>query len=497
MAAFAAVDRAAILTDPQGRVRLANHACARLLGRAPRSLVGADAGDLMQVDGRERKLGWFVVPLPSGGPTHGWSLVVTGSAPDESDATAWSTTSTGGQPSQTDWATILALLSRVHPAATLPETSQLICDAVRETTDLDGAMIILMPENSDFVHVSNSGPELPGFSTGSTFPLENVAPIMEITARGPWYLDLSDPGTRSLIDSDLVDTLLGAGLTATAYGGLRSANALLGVLAVASTAPGGPQILASRLPLIEQMARLAGAVLGTQAERFLEFESRHQTVRQVIEGRALRTAFQPVVQLPEGQLVGYEALTRFADGTAPDVMIGEAHSLGLGVELEQACVEIALNSAAQLPAELFLSVNLSPEAVVAGGVLPNLPQCDRTIVVEITEHAHINSYPDVRRALGCQPRFKVAVDDAGAGFASLRHILELAPDYVKLDLGLVRNVDSDPARAALVAGMCHFASATGTQLIAEGVETAAEAQTLCDLGVRLAQGYLFGRPGPL
>ena len=188
MAAFAAVDRAAILTDPQGRVRLANHACARLLGRAPRSLVGADAGDLMQVDGRERKLGWFVVPLPSGGPTHGWSLVVTGSAPDESDATAWSTTSTGGQPSQTDWATILALLSRVHPAATLPETSQLICDAVRETTDLDGAMIILMPENSDFVHVSNSGPELPGFSTGSTFPLENVAPIMEITARGPWYL---------------------------------------------------------------------------------------------------------------------------------------------------------------------------------------------------------------------------------------------------------------------------------------------------------------------
>ena len=170
-----------------------------------------------------------------------------------------------------------------------------------------------------------------------------------------------------------MDTLLGAGLTATAYGGLRSANALLGVLAVASTAPGGPQILASRLPLIEQMARLAGAVLGTQAERFLEFESRHQTVRQVIEGRALRTAFQPVVQLPEGQLVGYEALTRFADGTAPDVMIGEAHSWAWESSFEQACVEIALNSAAQLPAELFLSVNLSPEAVVAGGVLPNLP----------------------------------------------------------------------------------------------------------------------------
>ena len=100
----------------------------------------------------------------------------------------------------------------------------------------------------------------------------------------------------------------------------------------------------------------------------------------------------------------------------------------------------------------------------------------------------------MRAALTHLPHVRLAVDDAGAGFASLRHILELRPDFVKLDIGLVRGVNADPARAAMVAGVCHFASVTGTRLIAEGVETQAEADSLRVLGVELAQGYLFGRP---
>ena len=91
----------------------------------------------------------------------------------------------------------------------------------------------------------------------------------------------------------------------------------------------------------------------------------------------------------------------------------------------------------------------------------------------------------------------LSVDDAGAGFASLRHILELDPDIVKLDITMIRDIDTDQARQALVTGMCHFASRTGTTLIAEGVETQAEAETLRELGVELAQGFLFGRPVPI
>ena len=120
----------------------------------------------------------------------------------------------------------------------------------------------------------------------------------------------------------------------------------------------------------------------------------------------------------------------------------------------------------------------------------------RAVVIEITEHARIESYPALREAFRSTDA-RVAVDDAGAGFASLRHILELRPDIVKLDIGLVRGIDGDPARQAMAAGLCEFAEQTGTTLIAEGIETEAEAEAVRCLGVRYLQGYLLGRPGPL
>ena len=155
---------------------------------------------------------------------------------------------------------------------------------------------------------------------------------------------------------------------------------------------------------------------------------------------------------------------------------------------------MALDRVRLLPPEHFISVNYSPGAVVSGEVGRTLQDLDREVIVEITEHSVIPDYAAVRAALPHLPHVRLAVDDAGAGFASLRHILELRPDFVKLDIGLVRGVNADPARAAMVAGMCHFARVTGTRLIAEGVETQAEADSLRVLGVELAQGYLFGRP---
>jgi EAL domain-containing protein (putative c-di-GMP-specific phosphodiesterase class I) len=107
----------------------------------------------------------------------------------------------------------------------------------------------------------------------------------------------------------------------------------------------------------------------------------------------------------------------------------------------------------------------------------------------------IEDYPSLSSALrSLGPSIRLAVDDAGSGFASLRHILELAPDVVKLDIGLIRGMDEDAARQALVAGMVHFADLGHFFLIAEGVETEPERDTLIALGVRLGQGYLLGRP---
>ena len=170
--------------------------------------------------------------------------------------------------------------------------------------------------------------------------------------------------------------------------------------------------------------------------------------------------------------------------------------MGLGVAREPAWARAAVTGAADLPPGGWIGVNFSPAAVIHGSVAEVAPLTDRALVIEITEHVEVESYAAVRDAIHDCPGVRVSVDDAGAGYASLRHILELRPDFVKLDIGLVRDIDADPARQALAAGLRHYAEETGNTLIAEGVETTAECSTLRRLGIPLGQGYLFGRPAP-
>ena len=121
----------------------------------------------------------------------------------------------------------------------------------------------------------------------------------------------------------------------------------------------------------------------------------------------------------------------------------------------------------------------------------------RRVVLEVTEHEVISDYPAFREAIDrIGPRFELAVDDTGAGFASLRHILELRPAFLKLDRWLIEGLDRDEARQAMVVGIGHFARSSGCRIIAEGIETAAERDTLRGLGIELGQGYLLGRPLP-
>lgn len=127
-----------------------------------------------------------------------------------------------------------------------------------------------------------------------------------------------------------------------------------------------------------------------------------------------------------------------------------------------------------------------------------LREATRPIVLELTEREPIDDYTAVREAIaGLDAAVDWAIDDAGAGYASLRHIIELRPRYVKLDRGLVTGINADPIRQALVAGMLHFASSIGVEIIAEGVETEAERLTLQELGVPLGQGFLFAKPAPV
>jgi EAL domain-containing protein (putative c-di-GMP-specific phosphodiesterase class I) len=209
--------------------------------------------------------------------------------------------------------------------------------------------------------------------------------------------------------------------------------------------------------------------------------------------------FQAIVLLQTREIVGFEALTRFSDGTRPDQRFKEADSAGMSIRLETACLAEQLEAASWLPPGTWLSLNVSPS--LAAAVVPlvaALERADRDVVLEITEHVEIGDYDLLMAALDLiRGKARLAVDDAGAGYAGLRHILELRPQFVKLDLSLVRHVDTDPARQAMVAGMAHFARKAGCELIAEGIETESELTELIRLGVPLGQGYLFGRPGPL
>jgi EAL domain-containing protein (putative c-di-GMP-specific phosphodiesterase class I) len=240
-------------------------------------------------------------------------------------------------------------------------------------------------------------------------------------------------------------------------------------------------------------------VLGVEVASRTEVETVRRGIRQVISERAYSPVFQPIVDIMQNEVVGYEALTRFHDGAAPDVRFEEAAKVGLGVELELATLEAALNAAADLPAAAWLNVNASPELVFAGtGLAAIVAGSKRDLVLEVTEHSMIGNYDEFRAAVKLLgPRIGVAVDDAGAGFASLQHILELRPSIVKLDRALVTGIDTDKARRAMAAGMHHFARASGIRLIAEGVETEGELATLRELDIHLAQGYLLGAPAPV
>jgi len=224
-------------------------------------------------------------------------------------------------------------------------------------------------------------------------------------------------------------------------------------------------------------------------------------VERAIAGHGVATVLQPIVALAEMRMVGAEALTRFeGPGGSPDLWFARAAELGLGAELEMSTVRSALDLLPSIPAEVYLSVNASPATVSSPALRQALAAADaRRVVLEITEHSSVARYDELTRdldelrALGV----RVAVDDAGAGYASFRHILALRPHVIKLDRDMVRGVDSDQAREVLVSALAAFAESLGATVVAEGVETAGELDTLVRVGIGCGQGYYLARPAPL
>lgn len=262
------------------------------------------------------------------------------------------------------------------------------------------------------------------------------------------------------------------------------------------------------LQVMRAFAAIAAQQIDGDRTANREREARRALIAQVIGDRSFDIHVQPIWDFVNdrpagdafhGRPVGYECLARFAHEPrrSPDRWFAEAANVGLGVQLELAAIETALSQVGRFPDHVYLTINASADAIMSTGFEDAIAGFDPArLVIELTEHGAVDDYEGLVGKLNAfrERGVRLAIDDAGAGYAGLQHIVRLRPDIIKLDMTLTRDVDSDPARRALASALIFYARETGCQILAEGIETDAELETLKLLGVAKGQGYRLGRP---
>jgi EAL domain-containing protein (putative c-di-GMP-specific phosphodiesterase class I)/CheY-like chemotaxis protein len=302
----------------------------------------------------------------------------------------------------------------------------------------------------------------------------------------------ASPETRILAHSAAADAESVVEMLRAGASGYIGKGASLDTLAEALRAAAeGSSNLEDRVA--DELLRDSAAAPGGGAER--------TALQRAIAGEGLRIAYQPIFDLEARAVIGHEALTRFQEpgGRGTLEWFEEARQAGLGAALELTAVRAALLGAGRLPPGTFLAVNVSPcvaespslAALVEEGPVEHL-------VLEVSEHARLADYARFRRAVAGMRRHgtRLAVDDAGAGPSTLRHVIEVEAELIKLDASLTRYLEEDPRRRSLASALIEFGRATGADVVAEGIESELQLSELRRLGVRYGQGFHLGRPAP-
>jgi EAL domain-containing protein (putative c-di-GMP-specific phosphodiesterase class I) len=245
------------------------------------------------------------------------------------------------------------------------------------------------------------------------------------------------------------------------------------------------------------------AQLADQADEARRAAELTSLVDTVVAGDGLAVVFQPIFDVATRTVIGYEALSRFSlePPRSPDRVFAAAGTIGRGPELEVTAIRLALRALDRIPRDCYLALNASPATVLSEPLrrlLDELGAVDR-IVLEITENAAVDDYDALAATLRpLRDRgLRLAIDDTGAGFASLRHILRLEPDIIKLDRSITERIDADRSTRALAAALTLVALESGMSTVAEGIETSSQLAILEAIGVTSGQGFLLGRPGPI
>jgi len=379
--------------------------------------------------------------------------------------------------------------------SSLEEAGKAICDGLCSIEGIDFASVEVFYGPEDAALLAVSAPEGFQLAAGDHLPAAFSQHLFSSAVKGPWgeYWDSAPEDAEMGAELDRNE------LRAFAFAPIVHGGRVVGGVGIGTRDRTFARILVERFPLLVDFSTAPSALLAERLHGHLAAAEMRTALAAMIECQAFHPVFQPIVELASGEVVGYEALTRFDSGQRPDLAFADAHAAGLGVELELATLKAAIAASHGLPPGPWLDVNVSPKLLENTEALREcIATAERQLVLEVTEHQQVKDYPALRdavRSMGAEVR--LAVDDVGAGIANFAHIIELGADLVKLDISLVRGVESSPGRQALVLAMRHFAGTAGCRLVAEGVETEAEALALGKFGVEFGQGYWFGRPQAL
>ena len=251
-----------------------------------------------------------------------------------------------------------------------------------------------------------------------------------------------------------------------------------------------PNLNKRDLEVMRVFANLSADQLNTTLKERMLRETMENLLVDTIRMDRFDVVYQPIFDIDSRFPKGFEALSRFQSEPyrPPNLWFDDAASVNMQVDLEIACIEKALLALNVLPDDIYVSVNASPETVQTGRLDSVLADFDaQRIVLEVTEHAAVDDYDGLLAELSLLRArgVRLAVDDAGAGYSGLQHIVQLQPDIIKLDISLTSQIDKDLVRKSLGSALVRFASETGAKLVAEGIETEAEFETLEELGVDL------------
>ena len=385
-----------------------------------------------------------------------------------------------------------------HPPSDEPANSvelvRTLLGLLRLRLDLDTAWIASFRQGMQVVEAIDGDTDILGWSPGDRSSLTGSYSVRVIDGRLPAVIpDTSADKTASVLPRT---HKLGLG----AYVGvplLGADGSTVGMVCAVSQ-QAKPHLADVDLGIVNKMAELIGDLMELPANSTNIRAEQREGIRRVVAERDFEVIFQAVHDVVTGKVVGVEALARFpCEPFRPDLVFGQAALLGLDIELETAVVARALSLLPQLPKDAFVTVNISPSAVLLAPWPELLAGVDPSrLVLEITEHDAVENYDALDEVLeACRARgMRVAVDDVGAGFSSFSHVLELAPEFIKIDQSITRNVDADDARRRLAQSIAEFAAQIGATVIAEGVESQGELDAVCAAGIPWAQGYHLSRP---